>query len=235
MGKLTRLETKTRALVKGLFAKGEAWPGPQAVTEAAVGLIESGLVLLDGSSLRVAPDLCRIILSQAECAASSGLAAEVQTRLRSHVESRGYLTARTIEVEVVADSGQVTGQGRISVLCSMKSPCLRLRISEEPEGRVILVEPGRAISIGREDSNDFVTDVPQVSSRHARLELSQDGAIHLTDLGSSNGTFVKGRRIRKTVLKSGEKFQLGRAGAVLLRVELAAIERPTSRDGRVPG
>src|ERR687892_267511 len=52
---------------------------------------------------------------------------------------------------------------------------------------------GRELTLGREDT-DVVLDDPGVSRRHAALRLEGDGVV-VEDLGSSNGTFVNGRRI----------------------------------------
>jgi ABC-type multidrug transport system ATPase subunit len=57
-----------------------------------------------------------------------------------------------------------------------------------------------AITIGRAAGNDLVLNDSLVSKRHARIERYPDGRFVLTDLGSSNGTYVNGRRIRGSVL-----------------------------------
>ena len=56
---------------------------------------------------------------------------------------------------------------------------------------------------GRDASCDFTVSSDTVSSQHARLELL-DGRLTVTDLGSSNGTFVNGERIRERVLNLGD-------------------------------
>jgi ABC-type multidrug transport system ATPase subunit/predicted component of type VI protein secretion system len=49
------------------------------------------------------------------------------------------------------------------------------------------------LTLGRDPRNDMVIDHPIVSRFHARLDL-KDGAWTITDLDSSNGTFVNGRQ-----------------------------------------
>lgn len=56
------------------------------------------------------------------------------------------------------------------------------------------VPPGEH-SVGREDFNYICVDEPSVSRRHARLINSNEG-IFVEDLGSSNGTAVRGQYIR---------------------------------------
>lgn len=53
---------------------------------------------------------------------------------------------------------------------------------------------GSPIHIGRSPENDVVLDVPFVSGRHALIRFD-DRKIDYTDLGSSNGTLVDGRKV----------------------------------------
>jgi hypothetical protein len=73
-----------------------------------------------------------------------------------------------------------------------------------------------SLLIGRAPDNDLVLDEASVSARHARIDTGADGAF-VTDLGSTNGTFLDGRRVRSSVeLLAGAALQLGRCE---LRVE----------------
>ncbi|MBO0797814.1 MAG: FHA domain-containing protein, partial [Blastocatellia bacterium] len=51
---------------------------------------------------------------------------------------------------------------------------------------------------------------PSVSKRHARIVI-EDNHYSLYDLGSSNGTFVNGKRIKETTLQDGCEVRFGRA------------------------
>lgn len=74
----------------------------------------------------------------------------------------------------------------------------------------------RRIVLGADSRCDFVLDNPTVSRRHAALER-HEGAVLLTDLGSTNGTFVNGRRVVSSVtLSPGDQVRLG---AVTFRYE----------------
>lgn len=64
------------------------------------------------------------------------------------------------------------------------------------------------LTLGRESSNNFQLHDHEVSRHHA--EISWDGTAHvLSDLGSSNGTFVNGRTVKQHRLGSGDQVQLG--------------------------
>lgn len=73
----------------------------------------------------------------------------------------------------------------------------------------ILAFKGRTMTLGRDPNCDQVLDYPMVSWRHA--SLTRDGlTITVEDLGSTNGTFVNGRRITgKTVVNIGDVISLG--------------------------
>ena len=55
------------------------------------------------------------------------------------------------------------------------------------------------ITIGRAEVNDIVLPTPKVSKRHARLEVTPHGLV-LTDLKSTNGTYLNGRKVMAAVL-----------------------------------
>lgn len=76
---------------------------------------------------------------------------------------------------------------------------------------------GRVVKVGREECDiNFPLDV-YMSSEHAQLELSPDGRVVLTDMGSKNGTYVRVHGHRS--LKHGDYLFLGKQ---LLRVEMTA-------------
>jgi len=59
--------------------------------------------------------------------------------------------------------------------------------------------PARSLEVGREPDCGLCLQEPQVSRRHARLEVSPDRAsVSLWDLDSTNGVYVNGRRLERT-------------------------------------
>lgn len=93
---------------------------------------------------------------------------------------------------------------------------MRLVVSDGPAaGRVLEVE--RRLMVGREEGCDLVLEDEKVSRRHCAFSPNPDGTVTLEDLGSSNGTFVRGERISSpVVLRGGEQV---RVGSTLLRLE----------------
>jgi pSer/pThr/pTyr-binding forkhead associated (FHA) protein len=69
-------------------------------------------------------------------------------------------------------------------------------------------------NIGRGDYNDLVIPEPSVSATHAKLQR-RDGIWVLSDLGSTNGTFVDGERIsEETALGPGATIKFGEVAAL---------------------
>jgi pSer/pThr/pTyr-binding forkhead associated (FHA) protein len=83
-------------------------------------------------------------------------------------------------------------------------------VSPEGEERIAYILNEGEILIGRTLNNAFVVEHPSVSKRHARV-VAEDDKYALYDLGSSNGTFVNGKRINETKLEDGCEVRFGRA------------------------
>jgi protease PrsW len=84
-------------------------------------------------------------------------------------------------------------------------------VSPAGEESIAFILNRREVSVGRTLNNGFVVEHPSVSKRHARL-TAENGGYALSDLGSSNGTFVNGRRVTEAVkLADGCEVRFGRA------------------------
>jgi hypothetical protein len=67
-----------------------------------------------------------------------------------------------------------------------------------------------ATVIGRSPEADIVIDDPYASEFHLRLVASEDG-LTLHDLGSTNGTYLNGRRVTAPAeLRRGDAVQVGK-------------------------
>jgi hypothetical protein len=66
------------------------------------------------------------------------------------------------------------------------------------------------IIVGRAPDCDLVLTDPTVSSRHLRL-VWEGAQLVVEDLGSANGTHVRGRAVDRFEIRPGEDVQLGRA------------------------
>jgi Protein of unknown function (DUF3662)/FHA domain len=99
----------------------------------------------------------------------------------------------------------------------------KLEAPPRPGARAMLVGAdkrtvlsGSRLLIGRSRDCDVTVEDPNVSRRHAELR-NEDGRWIITDLGSTNGIKVNGRRVEQAALEPGDELVFGLAR---LRFEL---------------
>jgi pSer/pThr/pTyr-binding forkhead associated (FHA) protein len=85
-----------------------------------------------------------------------------------------------------------------------------------------LLAPGRVV-IGRTPDNDLQVDSKFVSRHHAQVVTTVDGSI-VEDLNSTNGVYMRGKRVRRQKLADGDILKLGMHEIAYYRVEQAAHE-----------
>jgi serine phosphatase RsbU (regulator of sigma subunit) len=109
------------------------------------------------------------------------------------------LTERTISLRAAAFAPAASTDGIAHLL---------LVLGEDSPPRHVPVR-GQSLTIGRTAPADLILEGGTVSRRHCRLKL-QDDAIVLTDLESTNGTFVNGERVTApVVLEDGARITVG--------------------------
>jgi len=96
-------------------------------------------------------------------------------------------------------------------------------ISGKYQGGEFPVVPDKQIQIGRSSDLDMVLVEDMVSRKHARITMQGD-QIWIEDLGSTNGTFVNGEKIKRAHLKEGDRVLIGTS-------ILKLIAGDVSRDG----
>jgi pilus assembly protein CpaF len=107
----------------------------------------------------------------------------------------------------------------ISPSSGAKAPAFSIVIHEKGGTERRETFESSEISVGRVQGNDIVLSKGNVSKRHARL-LYRDGRFIVTDLNSTNGTYVNRRRIAQaTIVRDGDRIYVG---DFVLRIEQAA-------------
>jgi len=81
-------------------------------------------------------------------------------------------------------------------------------ISGKYQGGEFPVASEKQILIGRSSDLDMVLVEDMVSRKHARIAMQAD-QIWIEDLGSTNGTFVNGEKIKRARLKEGDRVLIG--------------------------
>jgi len=119
--------------------------------------------------------------------------------------------------------------------------CLRRLDGEDQETCFPITAAG--LKVGRKAPADIVVSGEGVSREHCLIELAAD-QIRVTDLNSTNGTFVDNKRVdRSQFLAVGSVLRVGnvsfehevRTRAEMSRHQFANVDRDTRPEGRVAG
>jgi len=91
--------------------------------------------------------------------------------------------------------------------------------STDITGRILQIHPvdldsglisigEKPLVVGREPTSDLMISERAVSRQHARFEKTEDG-FSVTDLSSTNGTWVNGENVLVASLRSGDRIRIG--------------------------
>jgi hypothetical protein len=99
------------------------------------------------------------------------------------------------------------------------------RLLWEHEGQVIkdYPFPKGSVTIGRRKENTIVFTNPEVSSSHARIDKVGTDYI-LTDLQSTNGTFVNNLKVHSHRLFHGDRISIGKNVLLFIGTEKAKVD-----------
>jgi len=96
-----------------------------------------------------------------------------------------------------------------------------VHLGQVPGGEFPL-RPNREIIIGRSSDLDMVLVEDMVSRKHAKIS-TDDHTVSIQDLGSTNGTFVNGEKVRAIRLKEGDRILVGTS---IIKLVTANSEAP---------
>ena len=87
------------------------------------------------------------------------------------------------------------------------------------EGKVVKefsTKIARKLSVGRKEENGICLDDSTVSGNHAVFSIDPSPLVHkhsndvyIEDLGSTNGTFMDGKKVKRELLKHGDIVKIG--------------------------
>ncbi len=219
MSLLKDFETRLERIVEGVFQKG--FKSTVQPIELAKRLVRS---MEDGRTVSVnkvyVPNQYTIRLSIQDIeeftSFESQLISELKDFLVKHMKSRRYATIGDIKIMLEEDKKLSLGESGIEAKL-VTAPggkeaggevmaALDLSVGDEHETFFL---SKRTMRIGRLESNDIVIPDPSLSRHHVELKQSE-GKFRLQDLGSTNGTFVNGRRVMEADLKNGDSIQIGK-------------------------
>ncbi len=75
---------------------------------------------------------------------------------------------------------------------------------------------GDPVTLGRAHDNSLIVDDGRASRYHAKIEFSE-GHWWVVDVGSQNGTFLNGRKVRRAKIGEGDAIQIGATRVTLER------------------
>ncbi|WP_019674072.1 FHA domain-containing protein [Psychrobacter lutiphocae] len=107
---------------------------------------------------------------------------------------------------VAVNTGDVVCFGKLRVLATQQdaAPAATTGADEATAWQLVAITEAlgdltlsvaNTLTVGRGTDNDIVLGSKQVSRNHAKLEVLADGNLTVTDLGSSNGTFVNSTQL----------------------------------------
>jgi pSer/pThr/pTyr-binding forkhead associated (FHA) protein len=81
-------------------------------------------------------------------------------------------------------------------------------IEGENEGVEIRINPPRELYVGRSEECDIFLGEKKISRKHCQLKVATDG-VQLTDLKSTNGTYVNSKKIDEVEIHHDDKIRIG--------------------------
>ena len=89
---------------------------------------------------------------------------------------------------------------------------------------------GRPLTIGRATDNGLVLRDGRASRHHARIDARR-GSLVLSDLGSTNGSFVNDRRVESIALGEGDRIRVGTTTLLVEAIRPAGVDDPAATAG----
>jgi hypothetical protein len=102
-------------------------------------------------------------------------------------------------------------------------------ISGKYQGGEFPIPDDGELIIGRASDLDLVLVEDMVSRKHAKL-MATAGALTIMDLGSTNGTFVNGEKVRRTNLKKNDRILIGTSILKVIAATDMSIKSEAARD-----
>jgi pSer/pThr/pTyr-binding forkhead associated (FHA) protein len=83
--------------------------------------------------------------------------------------------------------------------------------------------------VGRTNENEITIQHPSISRDHAQIKRQDNGSYILIDLGSSNGTIVRGKKVKNAVpIWYGDHLQFGQIECMLVDLKGQSTKRNTN-------
>lgn len=115
--------------------------------------------------------------------------------------------AAPLELEPPLHAAQVATEAAAQPVPAFKGPVPEVVLLHADKQLGVFSLAAGEVTIGRTPANTIAIDNAGVSRRHAVIRVKGDKVI-LEDLGSANGTFVRGQRIEEYELRDGDEIAI---------------------------
>jgi hypothetical protein len=206
---LSEFEERIERIVDRAFGKLlKSSTHPVEILRKAARAQDLGKVVYPGYV--VAPNMFRVCLSAADYArldpVRSRLQEEIELALTRQAAREGWALLGPVSVEFQPLDALSDGVVEVEVAMSESRPGAKgLLIA--PDGQRIELED--EMLFGRSPECDVVLQDTWCSRRHAKIVRGEEG-YEITDLQSTNGTFVNEEKVERKLLRSGDALRLGR-------------------------
>jgi hypothetical protein len=217
VGILDRFEERIDRAVNGAFARAFASEVQPVEIASALQNEVTDRALSVSKGRTVVPNLFSVDLSPADferlTAYADLLRNELVGTVREHISEQRYITLGPVQVEFEMDSALDTGIFRVNSEAKAggdQEQAPQPTLSRGPhlvlDGVMQPLTRQRTV-LGRGSDADIRIEDSGVSRRHCEIRLSNPPV--LVDLGSTNGTWVRGERITELELSSDTDFSVG--------------------------
>ncbi len=121
-------------------------------------------------------------------------------------------------VDAVFGDGSYVGPEEVATTVGLDDSAYEMATPTTPLPEVYLYDEARDVAyqlsglpqqIGRESANDIVVPDINISRVHAEIHCEETGQWVITDLNSTNGLYINGRKIRQAPLRDADMITLG--------------------------
>lgn len=113
------------------------------------------------------------------------------------------------------------------------TPRVELIVAAGPEaGKKFPVSERRTV-IGRRKGDILIRDV-EISGTHCVVEVDDTGSVSITDLDSTNGTYVNGKRVQRAELSNNDRLTLGQSKVTVRIEQPQAAAQPMAQPAAQP-
>lgn len=216
MGLLDRFEQRVDKTVNGAFAKAFKSEVQPVELAAAVQHEMDDRAAIVSRGRTVVPNSFTVQLSPEDferlSVYSEPLQAELAGLAREYAEQQRYSFLGPVTVSFDLNDDLATGVSQVKSEAKAAVSSKSNAKASDSKPRLVAAGgeyplAGGTTRIGRGVDADIRIDDAGVSRHHVDVIIGRDATIR--DLGSTNGTYVDGKRIKEAILRDGSQIQVG--------------------------